>query len=247
MAHDQTQRGAHPEDASLFSSAQLGKLRAALHDYCWLLSHGYAVPSSLKLVGDRFRLTDRQRLVLMRSACTDAQRVRRQLTLRDKSQVTGNDLYVDGFNILITIESALAGGTLFVGQDGCYRDLASVHGTYRQVQTTRDAIQLIGETLVLLQIRNTIWFLDKPVSNSGRLRQTLIDIASARTWNWRIELSPSPDAELKKVTETVASTDSVILDSAEAWLHLNQHVIELHIPTATVIDLRQTAEEAGFP
>jgi len=70
-------RGPHPQDAELFTPAKMGDLRSALDDFSLLLTKGYADKSALKLVGDRFSLTDRQRLAVMRSACSDQQLDRR--------------------------------------------------------------------------------------------------------------------------------------------------------------------------
>jgi len=211
----------------------------ALRDYGWLLTQGYAVPSSLKLVGDKFQLTDRQRTLLMRSACSQVQREQRSASRISPRSLVGQDLYLDGFNVLITIESALSGGFIFVGLDGCYRDISSVHGSYKRVNETQEAIVLIGNTLQELQIRKAIWFFDQPVSNSGKLRQLLCEVASKYGWDWTIELCKSPDHELKMIDGTIVSTDSVILDSVASWVHLNRSVIESHIPDARLIDLRQ--------
>ena len=226
-------------DAIAFANSQFETLRIALGDYCWLLTRGYAGTSSLKLVGDKYQLVDRQRLLLMRSACSEEQSVRRQQTLRPCSTLRGRDLYLDGFNVLITIESALSGGFIFVGQDGCYRDLSSVHGTYKRVQETHDAVRLIGETLRELGVRQTAWLLDKPVSNSGRLRQILNEAAQQSGWNWQVVLCQSPDTELRRIAETVVSTDSAILDAASDWFHLNKQIIDQHIPLVRLIDLRR--------
>lgn len=238
MSQQPRHRGAHPEDEGLFADSQVATLRAALHDYCWLLSRGYAIPSTLKLVGDRFQLVDRQRLLLMRAGCTDAQLAHRSRTRRPPSALVGRDVYLDGFNTLITIESALSHGVIYLCQDGCYRDLASVHGTYKRVQETHTAITLIGETLATLHVPRTAWLLDKPVSNSGRLQQLLLEIARDQGWNWEVTLCSSPDAELKRMSATIVSTDSAILDAVEDWFHLNQQVIEQHLPDTCVMDLR---------
>src|SRR5688572_9308534 len=66
-------RGAHPEDPDLFGPAWHGPLRDAVADFSWLLSKDYASPSALKVVGDRYNLSARQRTAVMRSACSDAQ------------------------------------------------------------------------------------------------------------------------------------------------------------------------------
>jgi hypothetical protein len=77
---------------------------------------------------------------------------------------------VDGFNRLITIEAALSGGALLLCRDGCLRDLASVHGSYRSVQETDEAIRIAGEVLGDLGPAAVSWLRDSPVSNSVRRR-----------------------------------------------------------------------------
>ena len=38
--------------------------------------------------------------------------------------------------MLTTIEAALAGGVILAARDGAYRDMASMHGSYRKVAET---------------------------------------------------------------------------------------------------------------
>ena len=52
MPDKRAHRGPHPEDTRLFARDQWPALQAAVHDLAWLLSHDYATPSALKLVGD---------------------------------------------------------------------------------------------------------------------------------------------------------------------------------------------------
>jgi Protein of unknown function (DUF434) len=56
-----THRGPHPVDAQLFAPENWPQLQAAVADLSWLLGRGYASVASLKLVGDRYRLDQRQR------------------------------------------------------------------------------------------------------------------------------------------------------------------------------------------
>ena len=86
MPDKRIHRGPHPADEKLFAREAIGDLQTALADFSLLLTKGYAGKSSLKLVGDRFSLTQRQRLAIMRSACSDGQlasRSRRCLRLKD--------------------------------------------------------------------------------------------------------------------------------------------------------------------
>ena len=71
MPDKRTHRGKHPADDRLFAEDRLDSLRTATAEYSWLLTRGYAHESALKLVGDRHDLTARQRVAVMRSACSD--------------------------------------------------------------------------------------------------------------------------------------------------------------------------------
>jgi hypothetical protein len=237
MPDRRTHRGPHPADEKLFAPAAISDLRSALADFCLLLTKGYADKSALKLVGDRFSLTERQRLAVMRSACSDQQLASRSERRAEPENLAGRSIAIDGYNVLITVEAAMSGGVIFKGRDGCYRDLASIHGTYRKVTETIPAVQRIGEFLKEIGVTNALWLLDSPVSNSGRLKTLIRELAEQNRWDWEIRLSISPDAELKKTALVVASSDSVVLDECRTWVNLAAHIITQKLPSATVINL----------
>ena len=230
-------RGPHPADAKLFAPAAIADLRSALADFSLLLTKGYAEKSALKLVGDRLSLTQRQRSAIMRSACSDQQLASRQQHQIKTADLAEKPIAIDGYNVLITIEAAMSCACVFKGRDGCYRDLASIHGTYRKVTETIPAVQLTGEFLREAGVARTLWLLDSPVSNSGRLKTLIAELAEKNNWNWQIELLLSPDAELIKTAAVVASSDSVVLDRCERWVNLTRAIIEEKIPAARLVDL----------
>ncbi len=237
MPDKRTHRGPHPADAKLFAADKIEDLRYALADFSLLLTKGYADKSALKLVGDRFSLTERQRLAVMRSACPDQKlqsRKQREVNIND---VTGQYIVIDGYNVLITIEAAMSDGVIFKGRDGCFRDLASVHGTYRKVTETIPAVQLIGEFLKENGVVKALWLLDSPVSNSGRLKTLIGELAKKNNWNWDIELLLSPDYELVRTDKIIASSDSVVLDGCKKWVNLATEIITQRLPATTVLDL----------
>lgn len=237
MPDKRTHRGPHPADAKLFAADEICDLRAALADFSLLLTKGYAEKSALKLVGDRRSLTERQRLAIMRSACSDEQLVSRNQRCVAIENVAGQPIAIDGYNVLITIEAAMSGGVIFKGRDGCFRDLASIHGTYRKVTETIPAVRLIGEFLGEIGAAETLWLLDSPVSNSGRLKTLIGELARESNWNWEIELLLSPDAALKKTAAVVVSSDSVVLDGCKRWVNLATEIIKKKLASANVIDL----------
>ncbi len=237
MPDKRTHRGPHPADEKLFAAGAISNLQSAIVDFSLLLTRGYAGKGALKLVGDRFSLTERQRLAIMRSACSDQQLESRKQRCVALTNLEGQSIAIDGYNVLITVEAAMSGGVIFKGRDGCFRDLASVHGTYRKVTETIPAVELIGRFLEELGAGKTLWLLDSPVSNSGRLKTLIGELARENNWNWEIELLLSPDAELKKTDAVVASSDSVVLDGCKRWTNLAAEIITQKLPSATIIEL----------
>jgi len=237
MPDKRTHRGPHPADEKLFAAGAISNLLRAIADFSLLLTKGYAEKSALKLVGDRFSLTQRQRLAVMRSACSDEQLASRNQRCIAPKNLEGKSIAIDGYNVLITIEAAMSGGVILKGRDGCFRDLASVHGTYRKVTETIPAVEMIGQFLREAGAGKTLWLLDSPVSNSGRLKTLIGELARKNNLDWDVELLLSPDSELKKTDAVVASSDSVVLDGCGSWINLAMEIIKSKLPSAKVIDL----------
>ncbi|HID22004.1 MAG TPA: DUF434 domain-containing protein, partial [Planctomycetaceae bacterium] len=220
MPDTRKHRGPHPADRRLFEPKTWPRLRAAVADLSWLLSRGYSDVAALKLVGDRYRLTERQRKAVMRSCCSDAALVDRVSKQVPAERLSGQTLLIDGFNVLTTVEAALADGIVLIGRDGCYRDLASMHGSYRKVEETPPALTLIGRVLEELRTAEATWYLDRPVSNSGRLSVLIRDLSRQHGWGWTVELVDNPDPVLASAKAVVASADSVVLDRCRRWFNL---------------------------
>ena len=239
MGDRQKHRGPHPKDAELFASPFLGELKAAVRDLSWLLTRGYAATSSLKLVGDRYGLRQRQRTAVARCSCGDEQRDARGRCSVSPLEVRGRVLLIDGFNVLTTVEAALSGGVLLNARDGCVRDLASMHGSYRVIEETRPAAELVMRVIGELSPCEVRWYLDRPVSNSGRLRAVLGEIAKRFPVKTEIELVQDPDQVLAAAgpEAVVATADSGILDRCGAWFGLAGFVIKSCLPKASILDL----------
>ena len=237
MPDRRTHRGPHPEDARLFAPALWPALRQATDDLAWLLTRGYAPQSSLKLVGDRYSLQARQRVAVQRCTCSATDAARRKQHLVAPEQFRGQPLWLDGYNVLTTIEAALGGGVILAARDAAVRDMASMHGSYRKVAETLPALELLGRTIAAMGAGPCRWYLDRPVSNSGRLKTLIEHTAAARNWAWQVELVANPDALLVLSDQIVVTADSAILDRCARWLNLARRVIDEHVPQARIVDL----------
>ncbi len=237
MPDNRKHRGAHPNDRKLFSPKCLPVIREAMVDLSWLRARGYGEKTSLKLVGNKYRLRERQRMLISRCVCTPAEKQLRSQKCLSQQNLKGQKVYIDGFNLLITLESALSQGFIFRAMDDCYRDLASIHGTYKLVSETGTALALVGKVLEEFEVSGVHWLFDKPVSNSGRMKVMLYELASEFGWPWEVSLEYNPDKILSNLSDVVVSSDSVILDSCEHWCNLARTIIDQHIPEANLIIL----------
>jgi hypothetical protein len=238
MPDTRTQRGPHPKDAACFKPELLPTLESAVSDLSWLLSRGYSDRAAVKLVGDRYALRDRQRKALQRCAASDADcRNRRDREVAIEA-ARGERLAVDGYNVLLTVEAALSGGVLLLARDGTLRDLAAMSGHYRRVHATRTAVELLAAFFSNLDCVGVDWYLDRPVSNSGRLKRLIEQIVDDCRPSWQVELTDRTDDRLIHSPHIVASADSAVLDRCGRWLNLTRRVVEAEIPEAWIVDLR---------
>lgn len=231
MGDSRRHRGPHPEDGALFSKSAVAVLRDAVEDLSWLRSRGYSETAALKLVGDRFQLRARQRTAVGRCACSDAARERRASTRSEPDEVRGRALAIDGLNVVTSVEVALAGGALFMARDGCVRDMASFHGSYRIVEETGPAVDMLVDVVDGLNPSSAVVYIDQPVSNSGRLAAIVRASAAAKGSVVEARTEPAVDELLKNSDAIIATADSAILDRCSDWLNLARLVIERHRAT----------------
>lgn len=231
----QRNRGKHPNDDKLFNKKWQKVFKEAVIDLSYLLTRGYGDKSSIQLVGNRYRLNSRQQKALMRLSAD-----RNKIPLRlDKAlsstQLAGKNIAIDGFNLLILLENALSNAYLFKCLDGTYRDISSVHGSYKRVIKTEEAIILVGNILKSLGSKEVLWLLDAPVSNSGRLKQMLLQLAETHQFNWKVELVNNPDKELAESKAVVISSDAWILDRCIEWFNFGAYLIEHQLEVKHII------------
>ncbi len=244
MPDRRTKRGPNPKDKVCFGPDAIPILRAAVADLSWLRSRGYSDRASLKLVGDRYCLRDRQRKALQRCAAAS-----RQVRTRAKTRVGIEHLdkatvVIDGYNVILSLEAALCGGVLLLARDGVLRDLAAMSSHYRRVEATPKAIDLLGEFLDHHNCGGVRLLLDRPVSNSGRLKQLITDRVADRSATWEVELTDRTDQLLIESPSIVATADSAILDRCSRWFNLSRTLIEQRIPSAWIIDLSHRKSES---
>lgn len=214
-------RGYMPEDEQNFSPKAITILKKASRHILYLINEGYDLKQATVFVGNHFMLSERQRLSIMRSVAS-----REQLSVRQKKRVSfdelaGHDVWIDGFNTIITLEVLLSDSLLFYCMDGTIRDLAALRGTYRLIPETTEAVQMMLDVLRDSSVSKINILLDEPVSNSGRLKALIADIAESGGYEFNLDIQILQDVDRALYTkERVISSDSIILDHCLSWVNL---------------------------
>ena len=103
MPDPRQHRGPQGLDHELFGDHHLPVLRDAASDLRWLLTRGYPLNSSLKLVGDRYQIVARQRLAVGRCVASSEAQQRRQRHAVTPEALSKQELWIDGFNVLTSV------------------------------------------------------------------------------------------------------------------------------------------------
>ena len=210
-------RGYVPEDDRNFSQAAIDKMRIASKHVIYLINEGYDVKQATTFVGNHFILSERQRLAIARNVSTKEQLKNRKN--KEKESIENCEVWIDGFNTIITMEVMLSDSILFSCMDGTIRDLAALRGTYKIIPETREAVRMLLDILSEMRVSMVHILLDEPVSNSGRLKALIADIGESYNINLDIQIIKDVDRTLYE-KENVITADAIILDNCISWFNL---------------------------
>ena len=218
-------RGYVPEDERNFAPEAIHIMQTASRQVRYLINEGYHLKQASTFVGNHFLLSERQRLAIMRSLATDEQLAGRRDRQVQITDLDDKEIWIDGFNTIITLEVMFSEGILFECLDGTIRDLAALRGTYRLIPETSEAVWMMFQTLQEAKIIKATILLDEPVSNSGRLKALIADIAEEFAFGLDIQILRDVDRSLYG-RENVITSDSVILDHCESWVNLAAEIMK---------------------
>ena len=222
---NETKRGFVSTDSSDFGTESLEKLRRAGEEVYFLISRNYPIRNVITFVGNHYQLSERQRTALSRIVSPELNIRSRKCRELSDSDISGQTVYIDGFNIIITLETAFSGSVLFRCMDGTIRDLAGLRGSYRLIDKTDTALQAIADALENLKAEKAVFYLDKPVSNSGRLKQKIIEAMSGRPFVTEAYTENAVDPILEKKSNVITA-DAIILDRCENWYNLTEYILK---------------------
>lgn len=229
-------RGSDSQDDRWFSKQSILKMRKAQKEIKWLLDRDYNIRSVINIVGNHYQFSSRQRNALMRSTALQKEIESRKLKCIPLNFLEGSCVYVDGFNLIITLEVALSASPIILCNDDTVRDLAGLRGTYSIIDKTDYALNIFEREINDLKISKVNFCLDRNVSNSGRLKKFILE--KSQTWNADINVNIMNSVDnFLYGKEKVVTSDSIILDKCLSWCNFGKDIIRKYIPDARLINL----------
>ncbi|MBW1713220.1 MAG: DUF434 domain-containing protein [Deltaproteobacteria bacterium] len=212
-------------------------LDLAAQELRFLLARGYPREKCLVLVGDCHALLARDRDILRRAVLAPERAAQRRTKLLEPSALAGRPVGLDGHNVLITLESALAGRILVRGDDGVIRDIARAAKSFKISALTDRALELILHTLKNLEAAEAFFYLDQPVSFSGRLAHKIKGEMAGLGLAGTALAVPLPERQLRPFEGPVASSDGELIEACSEPIDLAGLIIGQKMREAPVIEL----------
>jgi len=228
------------------------KFGNAIQDLVYLLERNYPKNSSITLVGNRYRLTADERMILYRGVFKTSEAARRRSKILVPSSSVPGKLVIDGYNVLITLESYLLGKTVFRSMDGFVRDISGIYGNYRFTETAKRSIELLADYVrnLFLMIEEKsgelVVYLDAPVSKSGELAVYMRNCFKEQGITSQVEVLAGPDVRLieEGQSSVVATSDTVIADQVPLCADIPGHIIT-NVLKKHIIDLQGILDQTG--
>ncbi|MEM0293563.1 MAG: DUF434 domain-containing protein [Saccharolobus sp.] len=186
------------------------EIREAYIDYKYLLNRNYSRKLALDIVTARYNLSKLERLLLYR--CVHSNSEIKNINSKISNQ---KEIIIDGYNIALTLISAMNGEEIYLCDDGFIRDLGL--GKYKNSDLVKDALQLIIEYCEMLNLACEI-VLDSQISKSGYIASEL------RRKNIMARAVNKADKEIIMSSKVIYSNDFLILYKSQKITNLLNNI-----------------------
>jgi len=212
----------------------------ALTDYYYLLNREYTEKESLKLVGDRYRLSGVERNVLFRGIAPANTNLTVKAKILHFTRLGDKKLFIDGYNVLFTIMNYLLGKLVFLSSDGLLRDSGEIYGRIEKEDIFGKSQDLLIRFLGQGHVKDVTLYLDSPVTNSLEHKKEIEKKIISLLPKINVSLVRSVDKVLKNIPGSViATSDSeIIAQSPCRVLDLPRVVLETFF-SVSFLDLRE--------
>lgn len=195
-----------------------------------MLNQGYRKKIALNFVANHYLLDQKARNYLSRSIFSDSTSKSRRSKIINFKDIEGNILFLDGYNVIITIESILNNFEVILTDDGFLRDVQAIFGKYKYSSTTSHALSLIFDCISKHPPQKIKFYLDRQVSFSGKLGQEINEMFKKYDLNGSSVLSNNLDYDLTQECINrnciVATSDGIIVDNVEKVVDIPHFILK---------------------
>ena len=184
------------------------------------MDRGYPKDSAIRFVSDHYCLPKEQRVVLIRSIVESKLASSRKAKALPLEALRERVVFVDGYNVLITVESLLARYPIYQCDDGFLRDTRGVYGSYKSSPFTISAIYAILDVLALAIPSRVEVLLDRQMSRSGELAEQIRCMMAKRGLPGDARTAHDVDRSLKTAMAIIATSDGYVIDAASCVVDL---------------------------
>jgi hypothetical protein len=190
-------------------------LKDAAQDARYLVDRGYPKESAVRFVSDHYRLPEEQRFVLTRVVVASKTAMKRKEKMTSVETLQGRVLFIDGYNVLISVESLLGGMHVYLCDDGFIRDTKGIFRSYRMSHFTKVALSAIFDLLAWACLAQAEVLLDQQISMSGQLAAMTRQIMAEHRVHGTARTMQDVDRQLKECDGIVATGDGNVIDALD--------------------------------
>ncbi len=208
------------------------KVKEAAYDLRFLLNRKYRKKNALEFVSNKYLLNKEERNFLARSIYSKSKSDERKHKILNMGEIKGKLLIVDGYNVLITVESILSRdfNSIILCDDNVVRDLKAVFGKYKFSQVTEPALCQIFDLIAPYNPSYVIFYFDTLVSFSGKLAELVRRIMADYNIEGSVKLSKNVDMDIKALANQeeclVATSDSAIIDRVDKIVDIPSYILK---------------------
>ncbi|MDD3248332.1 MAG: DUF434 domain-containing protein [Methanosarcina sp.] len=208
------------ESSAAFSGPDLKeKLLKPARDIRSILRWGYPKFATIRFVADHSQLSVEERHILTRVIMPPdkvVSRVRKKIAC---DSIRDRDLLLDGYNVLLSVDSLLKNEPMWFCDDGYIRDTRYYFSKARQAEDIEEALDSVLEFLSEARSKSVTFLLDAQISRSGELAGFIRRKLKEKGISGEARTSKTTDFDLK--TEggnpennlVVATSDGIVIDS----------------------------------
>ncbi len=210
---------------------RLDTIGKAIKDYKYLIDKGYKWRSALNLVTGRYLLNRSERAFIFRAVHPHEVILNVKHKILKPEEISGLQLGIDGFNVLITLETMVKRELLIRCDDELLRDLQGLFLRYKISEYTYRALGLIEEFISAFNPSRTFMYLDRRKSKSGELARVI------RFLTKNISVHTVEKADIKaSESEVTATSDIVSATKAEKIVDIPKYFISRYVKNAVKLE-----------